>query len=108
MLPELASDAGYRDRKRLLTRITTLPIIFLTGAKFSSIRSDGIVIINSEGEEMFIHADTVVFAMGMKPVNQLLSPLRAAGFETHIIGDCLHVGKIFDAVGDGYRLGCLL
>ncbi|MFC2067137.1 FAD-dependent oxidoreductase [Chloroflexota bacterium] len=107
MLPELAADMGFRDRVRLMTRIATLPIDYVTNARCSEIQKEG-VIITKDNKQQFIRADTVVLAVGLKPNNSLLPLLMAKGFETHMAGDCWHIGRIFDAMGDGLRLGCVI
>ena len=108
MLPELATDMGSKDRLRLLSRITALPITFLTNARCGAIQKDGAIIITQEDKEQFIRADTVVLAMGVKPNNSLFPLLKAKGFETHLAGDCWQGARIANAIDDGLRLGCTL
>ncbi|MFC2021910.1 FAD-dependent oxidoreductase, partial [Chloroflexota bacterium] len=107
MLPELATDMGGRDRFRMLNRMTDLPIVFMTRTKCRAIVSEGII-VGDHNEERILTADTVVLAVGTTPNNALFPLLRAAGLETHMAGDCWHVGKIAQAVSDGLRLGCTL
>ncbi|MDO8567775.1 MAG: hypothetical protein Q7R57_03560, partial [Dehalococcoidales bacterium] len=93
-----------RDRTRLMARLSTLPIQFVTSAKCSEIR-DG-VCFSKDGKDQSIKADTVVLAVGARPENALFPELKAKGFEVHLAGDCWHIGRIIDAMGDGMRLGC--
>ena len=108
ILPELASDMGFRDRLRLLMRIKTLPIIFLTNAKCNEILKDGVIVTTQDSQNQSIRADTVILAVGTKQNNSLYPPLKEKGTETHLIGDCCRIGKIAGAITDGLRLGCLL
>ena len=50
-------------------------------------------------------ADTCVYSMGMKADPEALAELRAIAGDTPLvlIGDCAQVGKVGDAVHDGYR-----
>ncbi|MFC2001930.1 FAD-dependent oxidoreductase [Chloroflexota bacterium] len=108
MLPDLAVDMGFRDRSKLLDRITELPISFITKAMCSEIHKDGLTVIDREQKNLFISADTVVLAAGSKPNNSLFFLLRAKGFETFLAGDCWRLERIAGAISDGFRLGCVL
>lgn len=108
MLPELASDMGFRDRVRLLSRITNLPINFLTNVKCSGIQKGEVMVVTQQGEERFIDADTVVLAVGVQPNNSLFPLLEAEGFKTYLVGNCSEGARIADAIGDGFRLGYTL
>ena len=105
---ELASDLGHRDQFRLLTRITTLPMNLLADTSFGKLQKGGVTAITKDNNERFIEADTVVLSAGSKPNHDLFMPMRNKGFETHLAGDAWHIGKIADAVGDGFRLGSIL
>ena len=58
--------------------------------------------------DMEINADSIVIAVGSKPVNSLLPELREKGLLTYLAGDCWQVSKIANAISDGYRIGSLL
>lgn len=105
MLPELAVDIGFRDRLRLLFRITSRQMAVLTNTKCNGIRKDGVTVITKENKEQFIKADTVVLAVGTEQDTSLLSLLKRNGFEVHLVGDCLHLRKIVGAISDGFKLG---
>ncbi len=108
MLPELVMDMGGRDKFRLLTRITPLPITFMTDVRCCEIKKQGVMVVTKENKEQLVKADTVVVAVGSKPVNHLFPLLREKGIETYVVGDSWHAGKIADAIGDGLRLGSIL
>lgn len=107
MLPELATNLGFRDRTRLMLRLTGQPITFLTNARCSGIKSEGVNIVSRDGDR-FISADTVVLALGVKPNRNLLPQLEAEGLKTCLAGDCGQGTGIADAINDGLRLGCAL
>lgn len=108
MLPELASDMGFRDRVRLLLRVKKLAINFLTSARCSKIQEDGVTVVTEQGDEQLIKADTVVLAVGIEPETRFLPSLEAEGIKTYLAGDCNKGAKIADAIGDGFKLGCIL
>lgn len=108
ILPELASDMGFRDRHRLLMRMNTLPINFITNVRCNEIHKDGVIVTTRDSQSQSIRADTVVLAVGTKQNNTLYLLLRKKVVETHLAGDCCRLGKIAGAMGDGLRLGCIL
>jgi 2,4-dienoyl-CoA reductase-like NADH-dependent reductase (Old Yellow Enzyme family)/thioredoxin reductase len=108
MLPELACDMGFRDRQRLLLRITALPMNILTRATCDEVQKGRASITAPNGQRQMIGADTFVLAIGMKQDNALYPLLRAKGFETHPVGDCWRIARIAGAIGDGLRIGCIL
>ncbi len=108
MLPELVTDMGERDKFRLLTRIKHLPINFMTNASCCGIQREGLIIVNKDAKEQLVKADTVVLAVGSTPSSDLFAPVRAKGFDTYLAGDAWRVGKVADAIGDGFRLGSVL
>jgi NADPH-dependent 2,4-dienoyl-CoA reductase/sulfur reductase-like enzyme len=108
MLPELAGDMGFRDRGRLLTRINTLPIKFITKATCEGISPGGSFFKSPDGQKQWIGADSFILAVGAKQNNTLYPLLKAGGFETHLAGDCCRLGRIAGAISDGLRLGCIL
>lgn len=107
MLPELAMDMGTRDRRRMLNRLISLPITFVTSARCVKIMARGVVVTDHNGERT-IPADAVILAVGTRPNNTLYPVLRAAGIDTRLAGDCWHGGKIAQAISDGLRVGLIL
>jgi len=108
MLPEIATNIGFRDRSRLLARIKKLPITFLTSTRCTQIEKNGLMVMTKQDSEKFLQADTIVSAAGVKPNNSLFMPLRAKGYDVHLIGDCWQPGRIADATADAVRLACSL
>ena len=52
-----------------------------------------------------LKADTIVLAVGTRPVNGLASELEQAGFSFHLIGDCKRIGDALYAMRDGADMG---
>jgi 2,4-dienoyl-CoA reductase-like NADH-dependent reductase (Old Yellow Enzyme family)/thioredoxin reductase len=104
----VALEAGASDRTRMMNRLNTLPIQFLTSTRCLEIKEDGVRIADSSNAESFLPADIVVLAAGVRPNNQLFQAIHAQGIEAHMAGDCWHSGQIARAVADGARVGHLL
>ena len=73
------------------------------GARCLGFEKDGVK-LEKDGQESFIPADTCVFSMGMKPHTAVVEKLRALAGDipVKLVGDCLQVGKMGDAVRGGY------
>jgi 2,4-dienoyl-CoA reductase-like NADH-dependent reductase (Old Yellow Enzyme family)/thioredoxin reductase len=73
----------------------------------SEIKEDGVSIIH-DNEILFLKADTVVMAVGAKPVETLSEKIREIVPEVHMIGDCVEVRKIIDATNEGAEVGRMI
>lgn len=56
------------------------------------------------GESVLIPADTVVIAIGSRPVNELAGELKEKVPELHVIGDALSPRKVTEAIREGFEL----
>lgn len=93
---------GYY-RNALLTAMDARGIHQVLGARCLGFEKDGVK-LEKDGQESFIPADTCVFSMGMKPHADVVEKLRALAGDipVKLVGDCLQVGKMGDAVRGGY------
>ena len=74
----------------------------LTETRVSEIKPDGVIVTDKEGNTRALPADTVVNALGFKPVSKLAAELEKIGINTVSIGDALGAANILKAVADGY------
>lgn len=75
----------------------------LTGTRVSEIFADGVLVKDAAGKETRLKADTVVNALGFKPVNMLEAELKDCGAEVIAIGDAIAPANILKATADAYR-----
>ena len=63
------------------------------------------MLVETDGEQKLIAADTCVYSMGMKADKAVVEEIRemAGGIRTYVIGDCDRAGKVGDAVHAGYE-----
>jgi 2,4-dienoyl-CoA reductase-like NADH-dependent reductase (Old Yellow Enzyme family)/thioredoxin reductase len=106
MLPEVARDMEPIARALLLKRLHALPVTLLTGATVTGISPEEILAERGGEEFHLAPVDTVVVAAGMRPVDELSRGLRDLEVEVHVIGDAQRPRRIFDAVHEGYAVGC--
>lgn len=106
VLPEVARDMEPIARALLLKRLQALPVRILAGATVEEISSGGIV-LDKGGERVRLDpVNTVVVAAGTRPVEELSRALRDLEIEVHVIGDSRRPRRIFDAIHEGYAVGC--
>lgn len=103
MLDKVAPDSYPMHRVALVHEMDKM-LNYRTGLKVISIAKTGVRTVDADGEEEFIAADTVVYALGMQPNREETEALRAAamGAPVHEIGDCVRAAKVYDAVREGY------
>jgi len=66
---------------------------------------DGKVILESDGQKKMLDADSVVIAVGFRPVLSMAQELSGCGAVVYEIGDGQKVSTILHAVWDGYEVG---
>jgi 2,4-dienoyl-CoA reductase-like NADH-dependent reductase (Old Yellow Enzyme family)/thioredoxin reductase len=104
--PEIAPDMEPIARGLLLKRLQALPVTILTGTTVKGISAEGIVLDKAGREVRLAPVDTVVVAAGTRAVDELSRGLRDLEIEVHVIGDAQRPRRIFDAVHEGYAVGC--
>jgi NADPH-dependent 2,4-dienoyl-CoA reductase/sulfur reductase-like enzyme len=105
MLPELGSDAVPGHRDLLLQRLHDLDVNTVTSAALELITADGLVARRDEEEVIMSGVDTIVIAMGVKPVNSLADEVRDLVSEIHVIGDAATPATALEAFAAGAELG---
>ncbi|MBP3484170.1 MAG: FAD-dependent oxidoreductase [Oscillospiraceae bacterium] len=95
MLPKL----GKRIKQDLIPKIKAY-----VGTKVLEILDDGVKVL-ADGEEKIIPCDTVIMAVGVRPVNTLSAELEGKVDKLVVIGDAKEVHTVEEAVRDGYDAG---
>jgi len=100
---------GPSTRWVLLTELGIRAVNLINGAKMKDIQPDKVVYTDLQGNDVTIPADSVILAMGSRPENSLAKALEAAGVKNvRVIGDANKVGRIGNAMDEGFSLGCEL
>ena len=105
MLPKLATDANALVRHFLLKDLADREIQIYVNSTVTEVLNDGLTIKGKAGEEKIGPFDTVVLAVGLKPLNDLQSRLEGKVTQIITIGDAVRVRKALDAVKEGYLAG---
>ena len=103
MLDKVAPESYPFHRMALVHEMDRM-LTSRTGLKVVSIARNGVKTVNAEGKEEFIPADTVVYALGMRPNRKETEMLRDAVKDVPVyeIGDCVRAAKVYEAVKEGY------
>jgi 2,4-dienoyl-CoA reductase (NADPH2) len=76
----------------------------ISGVKeYVEITDRGLTIINREGKQELLEADSVIPALPLQPNLDLLNGLKGRVSEIYAVGDCKEPLLIADAVGTGAR-----
>ena len=75
----------------------------LTGHRLERVRPDGVELTRLEdGEKVFVEADAVVLAMGVRPRKAVVDEFKAAFPNVRIVGDAARGGRILEATQDAH------
>lgn len=102
MQPRIAPEANWMHKEGMMQSFAKAPITCRTSLRVARIESDGVYAINSEGNEEFIPADTVVYAMGMRPNSSVVSELSGSAETVVAVGDCVKARKARHAMQEGF------
>ena len=88
-------DIGVKILKRRNVRI-------LTDVKeFKQIASNGIELVDRDGKTVFLDADTIVLATGVRSNRSLVESLQGKVSELYEAGDCIEPRRILEAIHEG-------
>jgi NADH dehydrogenase FAD-containing subunit len=79
-------------------------LTYKTGLRCTSVKSDGVTVVDKEDMEEFLPADTVIYAVGMQANKEETEKLRSAIKDATVyeIGDCVNAAKVYEAVRQGF------
>ncbi len=99
MQEEIAPEANWMHKEGMMQSFAKAPITCRTGLRVSRvIPGQGVHAINGDNEEVFIPADAIVYAMGMRPNTAVVEELRDVVLDTVVIGDCVRPRKARHAI----------
>lgn len=87
----------------VMSRITPHEPRVLTGHRLASVTPDGVELTRlSDGGTVFVKADHVVLAIGVRPRRQVADAFRAAFPNAQVVGDGRKGGRILEATQDAH------
>jgi NADPH-dependent 2,4-dienoyl-CoA reductase/sulfur reductase-like enzyme len=104
-LPEIAKDEQDSVRYFLLKDLKENNVAIYTNTPVKEIVDDGVIVDRNGKEEKISPTDTIVLAVGVKPVNELVNKLEGKVNKLITVGDALEVRKALEAIEEGYKAG---
>lgn len=102
MADNIAKDVLFINQASIFAKISEYNIEVLTNAKVIEFTDAGIV-YQKDGQETALNADTIIRAFGMKSDDKLANEIRNLyPTKTRIVGDSEKVGKVANAIRDGF------
>lgn len=104
MLKMMAFETFGYYRNALLDEMDKRGIKQMLSTKVLEFTDEGIL-VEADGKEQLIPADTCVYSMGMKPDQDTVKAIQAMAGDitTYVVGDGGKAGKVGDAVHAGYE-----
>ncbi len=104
MLAEVAPDANIMHRRALLPELERA-VTLLPGHKAVEVTAEAVVAAGPDGARVELPCDTVVVAVGYRPLTEVVDTLRDCAPEVMIVGDCAKPRKVLQAIRTGYDAG---
>lgn len=102
MLKRIAHESSNIYRRFLMEEIETAGMKTYVKTKVKEVAANGVTVVDEEGKETFLEADTIVNALGRATVDTSALEAAAGDAKVYVIGDCAKVGKIGDAIRTGF------
>ncbi len=94
---------NWRHTVPLVMRMDATPTLeYKTGLKCIEVTTSGIKVVDKQGRQQSIEADTVVLAVGMRSNSETVDRLRDCVPDFYPIGDCVKPQRILEAMQGGY------
>ncbi|MFC1822721.1 FAD-dependent oxidoreductase [Thermodesulfobacteriota bacterium] len=103
MLPKIGRSIGVSTRWTIFRTLKELGVSLLTNARVERVNDHG-VIVEIDGDEKLLEADTIVIAAGHKSHNSLLDKLKMKLPEIYGIGDCTEPRTALEAIREAYDI----
>ena len=101
MLDDIAIEGNDSHRRALIPRMKKI-LTWDVGVRCSEIKDDGVYAVDKEGRKEFIEADSIIYAVGMKPRDNVVESLRSSIGWFVPVGDCVKARRIEQAVYEGF------
>jgi 2,4-dienoyl-CoA reductase-like NADH-dependent reductase (Old Yellow Enzyme family)/thioredoxin reductase len=108
MMGGLALDLENRSRAALLRLLKERGVSTFLNWRLERIEEGRVLLSDRNGNRKEVGTDSVILALGLKPNQDLLEPLRKSFPEVQVIGDCREPRKIYQAIHEGAFAGRII
>ena len=105
LMPKIGGDIEAVTKKLLLRKLKENDVRILTEHRLLRVGKNSLVVAGPDGIETIIEAQRVVIAIGIRQDDTIHQQIKALGYETHVIGDCLEPRTAKSAIYEGAKLG---
>jgi pyruvate/2-oxoglutarate dehydrogenase complex dihydrolipoamide dehydrogenase (E3) component len=106
MLEGIALDMGIVRKPYLMQSLSDYGTEVLISTRIEGISNQGIIATDSGGARRSIDIfDTIVLAVGAKPLDEISREIEGKVPEVYVIGDALKARKALEAIAEGARVG---
>jgi len=102
---DMAMEMSIGRRWSFMQHLRDADVTMLRNVDLKEITLQGVRIVDGEGQERTVAADTVIIAGGMGPNRALSEALKGKAPQIIDVGDCSKLRLIHGSVEDGYRAG---
>ena len=103
LLPEIGVGAEIIVILDMKERLAQYDPSYLPGHRLTTITSEGVELDPvDDGSTVFVPADTVILAMGVRPRSDVVEYIQAHFPDARVMGDAVRGGRIVDATQDAY------
>ena len=103
MLPEVGKDVFFINKISMMNKLREHKVTILTDTRVLGFDAEGVWVQDKDGAQTHLAADTIISAFGMRPIRALADRLETAyPTKCDVIGDCQKLGKIGEAIRDGF------
>ncbi|TEB08710.1 FAD-dependent oxidoreductase [Pelotomaculum propionicicum] len=104
----LASTGELTERLHTIKMMEDEKIKTYTFTTVNKIDDKGVYATNTDGQDLFFEADSVIISTGMKPLAKERDSFKDTANNVRYIGDCRWVADICDAVDSGFDAAATL
>ena len=101
MLHDMCLDANGRHRPLLIEELKKA-VVCRPGLKGVRVLKDGLACVDQDGNEITFKADTIIVAVGQRPLRAVADSLRDCAPEVIELGDCVKPAQVTQAVFRGH------
>lgn len=103
MLPQCGKDVFFINQITLFRKLAKSNVTLMTSTKVIAMDDKGLTVECEDGTQKHLEADTIVSAFGMRPDLTVIDKIKEKyHIKTRVIGDSSRLGKIGEAVRDGF------
>jgi len=108
MLPYVAYGIPRLLGKMMREMMRNLGVHIMTNQKVVQIMEDQVVHEDSQKKRSSLPVNWVVLAVGSRPKDELVKPMKDLFQETYLVGDCIEPRKALEAIYEGAKVGLQL